>query len=126
MCDNNHCDILRIQVIDWASHHKFDPPLMSEEERLQMEYYEQRMHNTEDIEPWDRKFLRTNQETLFALMDAADYLDIEGLSDVVYKTVANMIKNRTPEALRIIFSIKNDLTKEDVALIKKQNEWFRD
>ena len=44
------------------------------------------------------------------LLQAANYLDIKGLLDVTCKTVANMIKGKTPEEIRKTFNIKNDFT----------------
>ena len=44
------------------------------------------------------------------IFQAANYLDIKGLLDVTCKTVANMIKGKTPEEIRKTFNIKNDFT----------------
>ncbi|XP_045140976.1 S-phase kinase-associated protein 1 [Echinops telfairi] len=54
---------------------------------------------------------------------AANYLDIKGLLDVTCKTVANMIKGKTPEEIRKTFNIKNDFTEEEEAQVRKENQW---
>lgn len=50
-------------------------------------------------------------------VQAANYLDIKGLLDVTCKTVANMIKGKTPEEIRKTFNIKNDFTEEEEAQV---------
>ena len=47
---------------------------------------------TDDITPWDKAFMGSDQETIFKLILAANYLDIKNLLDLTCKTVANMIK----------------------------------
>lgn len=54
---------------------------------------------------------------LETLLQAANYLDIKGLLDVTCKTVANMIKGKTPEEIRKTFNIKNDFTEEEEAQV---------
>ena len=56
---------------------------------------------------------QVDQVTLFELILAANYLDIKGLLDVSCKTVANLIKGKSPEEIRKTFNIKNDFTSED-------------
>lgn len=55
--------------------------------------------------------------TSLPLSQAANYLDIKGLLDVTCKTVANMIKGKTPEEIRKTFNIKNDFTEEEEAQV---------
>ncbi|EHB10777.1 S-phase kinase-associated protein 1 [Heterocephalus glaber] len=53
----------------------------------------------------------------------ANYLDIKGLLDVTYKTVAIMIKVKTPEEICKTFNIKNDFIEEEEAQVRKENRW---
>uniref|UniRef100_A0A2I3GK99 S-phase kinase-associated protein 1 n=1 Tax=Nomascus leucogenys TaxID=61853 RepID=A0A2I3GK99_NOMLE len=63
-----------------------------------------------DIAVWDQEFLKVDQGTLFELILAANYLDFKGLLDVTCKTIANMVKRKTPEEIHKTFNIKNDFT----------------
>jgi S-phase kinase-associated protein 1 len=78
---------------------------------------------TDDILPWDANFCQVDQATLFELILAANYLDIKPLLDLTCKTVANMIKGKTPEEIRKTFNIKNDFTPEEEEKVRKENEW---
>ena len=109
--------ILR-KVIEWSIHHKDDPPPAADEEN--------REKRTEDIEPYDQEFLKVDQGTLFELILAAHYLDIKGLLDVTCKTVANMIKGKTPEEIRKTFNIKYGFTAEEEEKVRKENEWYEE
>uniref|UniRef100_U3JZR0 S-phase kinase-associated protein 1 n=2 Tax=Passeriformes TaxID=9126 RepID=U3JZR0_FICAL len=95
------------KVIQWCTHHKDDPPPPEDDENKEK--------RTDDIPVWDQEFLKVDQGTLFELILAANYLDIKGLLDVTCKTVANMIKGKTPEEIRKTFNIKNDFTEEEEA-----------
>ncbi|KAF5897339.1 S-phase kinase-associated protein 1, partial [Clarias magur] len=103
---NVNAAILR-KVIQWCTHHKDDPPPPEDDENKEK--------RTDDIPVWDQEFLKVDQGTLFELILAANYLDIKGLLDVTCKTVANMIKGKTPEEIRKTFNIKNDFTEEEEA-----------
>ncbi|KAJ8662025.1 E3 ubiquitin ligase complex SCF subunit sconC [Lichtheimia ornata] len=107
--------ILR-KVIEWCDHHRNDPAVAQDE---------QDRRNT-DIEEWDQKYMEVDQETLFDVILAANYLDIKPLLDVGCKTVANMIKGKSAEEIRRTFNITNDFTPEEEAQIRKENEWAED
>ena len=51
------------------------------------------------------------------------FLSFQGLLDVTCKTVANMIKGKTPEDIRKTFNIKNDFTPSEEEQVRKENEW---
>ncbi|CAI6364842.1 unnamed protein product [Macrosiphum euphorbiae] len=103
------------KVIQWATYHKDDPPAAEDDEG--------REKRTDDISSWDADFLKVDQGTLFELILAANYLDIKGLLDVTCKTVANMIKGKTPEEIRKTFNIKNDFSAAEEDQVRKENEW---
>ncbi|KDQ12254.1 hypothetical protein BOTBODRAFT_34537 [Botryobasidium botryosum FD-172 SS1] len=109
------------KVLEYCDHHKNEPMPTSEDLAA-----EDTRKRTTDIGEWDQKFIQVDQEMLFEIILAANYLDIKPLLDVGCKTVANMIKGKTPEEIRKLFNIVNDFTPEEEAQIKKENEWAED
>ncbi|KIW70884.1 E3 ubiquitin ligase complex SCF subunit sconC, variant [Phialophora macrospora] len=107
------------KVIEWCTHHKHDPPASNEDDSDSRK-------KTTDIEEWDQKFMQVDQEMLFEIILAANYLDIKALLDVGCKTVANMIKGKSPEEIRKTFNIQNDFTPEEEDQIRRENEWAED
>nr|CCG34080.1 SCF ubiquitin ligase [uncultured eukaryote] len=103
------------KVIEYCKYHKANPTPVSEEKKDEK--------RTDDIIPWDLEFCKVDQATLFELILAANYLDIKPLLDLTCKTVANMIKGKTPEEIRKTFNIKNDFTPEEEEQVRKENEW---
>ena len=103
------------KVIQWATTHKDDPPPPEDDDKKE--------RRTDDIPECCKAFLVVEQGTLFDLILAANYLDIKGLLDVTCKTVANLIKGKTPEEIRKTFNIKNDFTPEEEEQVRKENEW---
>ncbi|XP_030937838.1 SKP1-like protein 1A isoform X2 [Quercus lobata] len=72
---------------------------------------------------WDAEFVKVDQSTLFDLIVAANYLNIKGLLDLTCKTVANMMKGKTPQEIRDTFHIKNDYTPEEEEEVRRENQW---
>ncbi|BGP38685.1 hypothetical protein JCM10449v2_002620 [Rhodotorula kratochvilovae] len=107
------------KVLEWCEHHKKDPEPIAED-------LDDNRRKTTEISDWDAKFIQVDQEMLFEIILAANYLDIKPLLDVGCKTVANMIKGKQPEEIRKLFNIVNDFTPEEEAQIKKENEWAED
>ncbi|KAK4067507.1 hypothetical protein Purlil1_13848 [Purpureocillium lilacinum] len=106
------------KVLVWCERHRNDP--------LQAEGEELNSREGNDIDDWDRSFLQVDQEMLFEIILASNYLDIRSLLDVGCKTVANMIKGKSPEEIRKTFNITNDFTPEEEAQIRRENEWAED
>jgi len=107
------------KVIEWCTHHRNDPAPTNEDDSDSRK-------KTTDIEEWDQKFMQVDQEMLFEIILAANYLDIKALLDVGCKTVANMIKGKSPEEIRKTFNIQNDFTPEEEDQIRRENEWAED
>nr|CCG34076.1 SCF ubiquitin ligase [uncultured eukaryote] len=103
------------KIITYCKYHNEHPDPPSEEKKDEK--------RTDDIIPWDQDFCKVDQATLFELILAANYLDIKPLLDLTCKTVANMIKGKTPEEIRKTFNIKNDFTPEEEEQVRKENAW---
>ncbi|KAL1608645.1 hypothetical protein SLS59_001835 [Nothophoma quercina] len=107
------------KVLEWCEHHRNDPPASQDDDS------DSRKKST-DIDEWDQKFMQVDQEMLFEIILAANYLDIKALLDVGCKTVANMIKGKSPDEIRKTFNIQNDFTPEEEEQIRRENEWAED
>jgi S-phase kinase-associated protein 1 len=107
------------KIIEWCQQHKNDPAPPEGEEDFTF---------NDQIDDWDKEFLRMDDGSLFDLILAANYLDIKGLLDVTTTHVAHIIVEcKTPEEIRKRFNIKNDLTPEDLARIEVEaKHWLDD
>ncbi|KAJ2783027.1 hypothetical protein H4R18_001928 [Coemansia javaensis] len=104
------------KVIEYCTQHQHDPPLVVDE-------YDDVPRRSDDMDPWDEAFMKLDQDMLFEILLAANYMDIKPLLDLGCKTVANMIRGKTPEEIRKQFNIVNDFTPEEEEQIRKENEW---
>eukprot|EP00619_Florenciella_sp_RCC1007_P012125 CAMPEP_0205906222 /NCGR_PEP_ID=MMETSP1325-20131115/1818_1 /ASSEMBLY_ACC=CAM_ASM_000708 /TAXON_ID=236786 /ORGANISM="Florenciella sp., Strain RCC1007" /LENGTH=214 /DNA_ID=CAMNT_0053272221 /DNA_START=108 /DNA_END=752 /DNA_ORIENTATION=- len=77
----------------------------------------------EVVQEWYANYVEVEQETLFELILAANYMDIKPLLDLTCATVASMIKGKTPEDIRKTFNIVNDFTPEEEAQVREENKW---
>ncbi|CAN7043259.1 unnamed protein product, partial [Brassica rapa subsp. trilocularis] len=70
---------------------------------------------------WKAEFMKVDLETISELILAANYLNLPGLLDLSCQTLADYIKDKTPEDVREIFNIQNDFTPEEEAAVRKEN-----
>ncbi|KAJ1972188.1 hypothetical protein H4R33_007119 [Dimargaris cristalligena] len=110
------------KIIEYCTKHANDDPEDDEDSDDEMDGP---LRST-DIDPWDLKFIDVGMEMLYEIIMAANYLDIKPLLNLGCKTVANMIKGKTPDEIRSRFNIPNDFTPEEEEQIKKENEWAED
>lgn len=72
---------------------------------------------------WDTEFMGVDQRILFDIILAANYLHIKPLLELSCQTVADMIKNKSPEEIRRVFNIREDFTKEEQEEVRRENQW---
>ena len=73
-----------------------------------------RSNNLKDIVgEWYANFIDIEEEFLFSIIMAANYLDIETLVNLGCAKVASMIKGKSPEEIRKIFDIDDSSDKND-------------
>jgi len=109
-------EVLR-KVVEYCKYHTLNPDLNKKTEE------EEHDSTKFTICEWDVEFCKVEQSTLFELIMAANYLDIKDLLDLTCKTVAGMIKGKTPEEIRTMFNIVNDFTPEEEERIRLENQW---
>ncbi|XP_031638857.1 S-phase kinase-associated protein 1-like [Contarinia nasturtii] len=108
-------NILRL-VLEWAKHHLDEPiQIAGNKEKSDI-----------PIPEWDANFLKIDQDQLFELIMAANYLQIKELLYVSSKTVANMMKGKSPEEIRQIFGIESELSPEEEKKVQQENEWCKE
>ena len=67
------------------------------------------------VDAWHAEYINIDQETLFELVMAANYLDIKSLLELSCAKVASLIKNKSVAEIRQYFGIENDFTPEEEA-----------
>jgi S-phase kinase-associated protein 1 len=77
----------------------------------------------QELKSFDAEFIKQDNPTLFEIILAANYLDIKGLLELSCQTVANIMKDYTPEQVRDMFYIDNDFTPEEEAKVREENKW---
>ena len=113
------------RIVSYCNHH-YDNPQdheITDTNSSETNPSEDDKKKPQEICEWDKEFLSVDQSVLFETILAANYMDMKRLLDDACKTVANMIKNKSPEEIRMIFNIKNDFTPEEEEQIRKENEW---
>ncbi|XLR62528.1 hypothetical protein S83_013200 [Arachis hypogaea] len=62
---------------------------------------------------YDEKFMRMDTKQLCELTSAADSLQLKPLVDLTSRTLARIIEGKSPEEIRGIFNLPDDLTEEE-------------
>ncbi|CAH8351174.1 unnamed protein product [Eruca vesicaria subsp. sativa] len=82
----------------------------------------------DDLKKWDDKFItEMDLSTVYDLIAAANYLNIQGLLDLMCQRVADVITAcKDHEEIRETLGIVSDYTAEEEAEVLKENEWAFD
>lgn len=64
----------------------------------------------DEIDNWEKQFVKVDKCTLFHLILAANFLAVQPLLDLTCKTVSDMIKGKTAEEIREEFAIDENFT----------------
>ncbi|CAE7650176.1 sconC, partial [Symbiodinium sp. KB8] len=104
------------KVIDYCKYHKDNPP-----EEIQKPLKSTNLVERCGVSEWDNEYVNIEQEVLFELILAANYLDIKSLLDLTCAKVASMIKGKNTEEIRKQFNIVNDFTPEEEAQVREEN-----
>jgi len=105
------------KVVEFLNHHKDDPMRDI-----------QKPITTNDLKSivgeWDARYIDLEQEKLFKVILAANYLDIPSLLDLGICKVACMIKGKDPEEVKKMFNIEPDITPEEEKMVRDANPWI--
>lgn len=77
----------------------------------------------EVVDEWYANFVALEQEDLFALCYAANYMKIKPLLNLTCAAIATIIQTKE---IRRQFNIINDLTPEEETQFKEENGWSED
>ena len=103
------------KVLDWITQHKDDGKTKSTPEDSV---------TWKSIEQYDADFFKgISQKMMYDIILAANYLEIKDLLDLGTKTVADSLRNKSPDEIRKEFKIECDFTEEELTQVKKENEW---
>ncbi|GMH00511.1 hypothetical protein Nepgr_002350 [Nepenthes gracilis] len=70
-------------------------------------------HSNKERKSFDEKFIRMDTRRLCELASAADSLQLKPLLELTSRALARMIEGKTPEEIREIFCLPDDLTEEE-------------
>ncbi len=104
------------KIVEFLNHYLTDP--MKEIEKPLKS-----ANMSEIVQEWYERFVDLDQEALYEIILASNYMDIKPLLDLTCAVVASMVKGKTPEEIRKTFNIENDFSPEEEAQVREENKW---
>ena len=78
---------------------------------------------TQVVDQWHADYVNVDQEMLFEIVMAANFLDIKPLLELSCAKVASLIKGKSVQEIRQFFNIENDFSPEEEAQVMEENRW---
>ena len=101
------------RLIDYLNYHRTTPPRVIEKPIASI-------HMVELVDTFDATFVDVDQEVLFRLLLAANYLHIRSLVALCSAKFASWVKNKTPQQIKQTFGIRLDGTTQEEADIARE------
>jgi S-phase kinase-associated protein 1 len=101
------------KVIDYLEYHRSVPPRSIEKPLPSTSM-------ADLVDAFDAAYIDVEQETLFQLLLAANYLHIRPLIALCCAKFASLIKHRTVEQIRSTFGVRADVTAQEEAEIGRE------
>jgi len=75
------------------------------------------------VQEWYADFVNRDQEVVFGLVAAANYLDCQTLLDLMCGSISCRVLGKTRDEIRKAFDIKEEFTEEELAQVREENPW---
>ncbi|KAI6224412.1 E3 ubiquitin ligase complex SCF subunit [Aphelenchoides fujianensis] len=106
-----------LKVVDWCEQHEGRPvPTVEVDPHTR----ERRWFTFDEYE---KEFFKLPVEALEEVLMAANFLDIPSLYLCGCQAMAAVIKDKSPEEIRSLLGLPDDLTDEEKDAIRKENIW---
>uniref|UniRef100_A0A915M7M9 Skp1-related protein n=1 Tax=Meloidogyne javanica TaxID=6303 RepID=A0A915M7M9_MELJA len=105
------------KVVEWMGEHIGKPDPKIEDDPAT------RQRKPLAFSEYETDFFKVGVEEIANMIKAANYLDIKSLYYSGCQALANVIGNKTPEELRELFGLEDDLTEDEKADIRRRNMW---
>lgn len=75
------------------------------------------------LSKWDRLFMEANHESLFELVLAADFLEIESLLRLACGEMEDLLAGKSPAEIREMFKVRAEPTPDEMDEIRRDYPW---
>ncbi|CAD5220213.1 unnamed protein product [Bursaphelenchus xylophilus] len=106
-----------VLIEDWMAHHPDDDRLSTTENAK----FDKNLSKSEL-----RWFRLLNEDELYNVIMAANFFDMPHLLDKCCENVASMIRGRTSQEMAEILGFEDNMSKEKVDSIRRENVWLGD